>query len=66
MKDKLIKAIKGVCPRCTSDGPSKVVFATTSKGSDGLYFRCNDCSCRVKYWQEVKVPESEWIAAGRP
>lgn len=66
MEDKLIRVIKGVCPHCTGDGPTKVVFAVPSKGGDGLYFRCNECGYRVKYWQETKVPESEWIAAGRP
>lgn len=66
MEDKLIKVIKGICPRCTGDGPSKVVFAEPSKGGDSLCFRCNICGCKVKYWQEVQVPESEWIAAGRP
>lgn len=54
----MIKVIKGICPHCTGDGPSK--------GGDGLYFRCNDCGHKVKYWQEVKVTESEWIKAGRP
>jgi tRNA(Ile2) C34 agmatinyltransferase TiaS len=66
VEDKLIKVIKGLCPHCTGDGPSKYVFAVPSKGGDGLYFRCNECGNKVKYWQEVKVPESEWIAAGRP
>ena len=66
MEDKLIKVIKGMCPHCTGDGPAKYVFAIPSKGGDGLYFRCNECGNKVKYWQEVKVPESEWIAAGRP
>lgn len=66
MEDKLMRVIKGMCPHCTGDGPAKYVFAIPSKGGDGLYFRCNECGNKIKYWQEVKVPESEWIAAGRP
>lgn len=66
MEDKLMRVIKGMCPHCTGDGPAKYVFAIPSKGGDGLYFRCNECGNKVKFWQEVKVPESEWIAAGRP
>ena len=66
MQEGMVKVIKGVCPHCTGDGPTKVVFAVPSKGGDGLCFRCNDCGHKVKYWQEVKVSESEWIEAGRP
>ena len=66
MQEEMVRVIKGVCPHCTGDGPTKVVFAVPSKGGDGLCFRCNDCGHKVKYWQEIKVTESEWIEAGRP